>query len=74
MNKTVIGAARMVQETTGDREINIEVSGNLINDIPLNQTFIGMQAEVLAYKLDIPVDDLLAMIKKNIKINPMTFN
>lgn len=68
----VLGKARVIQGKTGVAEV--EISQNLLEDQPMHITFIAMQVETFAHRLNMPVEKALEMIKQNIEVEPMEFD
>mgnify|MGYP007073060476 CR=1 FL=1 len=69
---TELGKARVVQYKDGTPKV--QMTEELADDFPMYVTFLAMNVEVLAHKLNITSDELLAIIKRNIEVEPMEFS
>lgn len=67
----VLGAARVIQGETGVAKV--EISQNLLEDQPMHITFLAMQIESFAHRVDVPIKKVLEIIKNNIEVEPMEF-
>lgn len=68
----VLGAVRVIQESNGTAKV--QISNELNEDIPMYMTFLAMNIEVFANKLNLSIDEVLKLIKQNIEIEPMKFD
>ena len=68
----VLGAVRVIQESNGTTKV--QISNELNEDIPMYMTFLAMNTEVFANKLNLSIDEVLELIKQNIEIEPMEFD
>lgn len=68
----VLGAVRVIQESNGTAKV--QISNELNEDIPMYMTFLAMNIEVFANKLNLSIDEVLALIKQNIEVEPMEFD
>lgn len=68
----VLGKARVIQGKTGVAKV--EISQNLLEDQPMHITFLAMQVETFAHRLDMPIEKVLELIKNNIEVEPMEFD
>ncbi|WP_270790074.1 hypothetical protein [Enterococcus diestrammenae] len=69
---TELGKARVIQYSDGTSKV--QMTEELADDLPMYVTFLAMNVEVLAHKLNITSDEILAIIKQNIEVEPMEFS
>lgn len=69
---TELGKVRVVQYKDGTSKV--QMTEELADDLPMYVTFLAMNVETLAHKLDITTDELLEIIKQNIEVEPMEFD
>lgn len=69
---TELGKARVIQYSDGTSKV--QMTEELADDLPMYVTFLAMNVEVLSHKLNITSDELLAIIKQNIEVEPMEFS
>ena len=67
----ILGESRVVQYADGNAKV--QISKDLDDDLSMNFTFLAMNIEVLASKLDISIEEVFETIRHNIEIEPMMF-
>lgn len=69
---TELVKARVIQYKDGTAKV--QMTEELADDLPMYVTFLSMNVEVLAHKLNISTDELFEIIKQNIDVEPMEFD
>jgi len=67
---SVLGGSIIVQKKDG---ATVQLTKELQEDVSLYLLFLGMNVEVLANKLKMPVENLLSLLDQNIRVEPMNF-
>ena len=68
----VLGEVRVVQKKSGN--LKLKISNDLIEDEAMHITFLAIQIEEIAHRLNMPIEKVWEFIEDNIKVEPMEFD